>query len=126
MYTKGDFLIRIKNAYMANKKEVELSYSKENFAIGKILEQEGFIKKIIEEKKGSKKFLQAVLLYKNRKPSLISVKIISKPSVHIYKNKSKINLLSYGVTIVSTSHGIMSGKEARAKGFGGEVICQIY
>lgn len=127
MYTVGDFLIRIKNAYASSKKEVDLPFSKENYAIGKILVEEGYLKKI-KEKGGNKKSLEAELSYKNKKPSLSKIKLVSKPSVRIYSIKKKIpkTLKGRGITLISTNLGVLTDKKAREKNVGGEIICQIY
>lgn len=126
-YTVGDFLIRIKNAYMANKVSAVLPYSKENLAIGKILVAEGYLKKIVEEGTETKK-LVAELLYKDREPAIHDVKLVSKPSLH--RHTKKVALTKYrggaGLTIISTSKGVMSGKQAYKVGVGGEVICQLF
>lgn len=128
MYTIGDFLIRIKNAYMAGKREVTFSYSRVVFSIGKLLEEEGYIKKIKTHEKDNKKIIQVELLYKNKQKALQDVKLISKPSVHMYVDKNNIPKAGggFGITIVSTNRGIMTDKRARKEKVGGEIICQIF
>lgn len=127
MYTTGDFLIRIKNAYMACKPEVILPFSKENLSIGKILEKEGYIAKI-EERKDEKKSLIATLSYTDRTPALSQIRLVSKPSVHHYVTRRRIPKTrgGFGITILTTSKGIMTDKKARKEGVGGEVICEVY
>ncbi|OGH38367.1 MAG: 30S ribosomal protein S8 [Candidatus Levybacteria bacterium RIFCSPLOWO2_01_FULL_36_10] len=127
-YSIGDFLIRLKNAYMAGKKEVTLSYSRVIASIGKILEEEGYVKKISEKLDGKKKFLRVELLYKNSKSSLKNVVLVSKPSVHVYVDKKHIpsTRRGFGITIISTSKGIMTEKKARKENVGGEVLCQLF
>lgn len=126
-YTVGDFLIRIKNAYLAHKTSVELPYSKEVLAIGKILEKKGYIGRVLESGEKVKR-IKAELVYKDRKPALSDVKIISRPSVHIYKKKTEMSSTrgGFGLTILSTSKGIMSGDQAKRAGVGGEIICEVY
>ena len=127
-YTTGDFLIRIKNAYMARKRELETPYSGVLYSIAKILKDEGYIKNFSKGEKEKKKVLKLELLYKDKKPVLEDVVIISKPSVHIYAGKNEIprSRGGFGITIVSTSRGIMTDKSARSENIGGEVICKIY
>lgn len=127
MYNTGDFLIRIKNAYMARMREVILPYSKNNLAIGRVMAEEGYLKKIEEKDVEGKKMLHAVLVYKERMPALTQIKLISTPSVHVYVKSNKIPRTQggFGTTIVSTPEGVLSGKKAQKKGLGGKVICQI-
>lgn len=129
-YSVSDFLIQIKNAYRASKRNITVSYSKMSFAIGKILEQEGYIKGI-EKKKEAKKqkdILFVELLYKNRKPVFSDVEIVSKPSVHIFVGSKDLGSLrgGFGLAILSTSAGVISDKKARKEKIGGELICKIY
>src|SRR3990172_5484818 len=116
-YTTGDFLIRIKNAYMARKRELETPYSGVLYSIAKILKDEGYIKNFSKGEKEKKKVLKLELLYKDKKPVLEDVVIISKPSVHIYAGKNEIprSRGGFGITIVSTSRGIMTDKSARSE-----------
>lgn len=132
MYTIGDFLIQIKNAYMANKKTVEYPYAKAVFSIAKILEKEGCVGKVKikdqKSKSGSqRKIIDLELKYENKVPAISEIKLISKPSVHHYIGKTKISksLLRNSIGIISTSKGIMTGRQAQKEGVGGELICQI-
>jgi small subunit ribosomal protein S8 len=128
MYTIGDFLIQLKNGYMAHKKEVKFPYAKILVSLGDILAKEGYIKKakVIDGESG-RKVVAVELLYKNRRPAMRDVKLVSKPSVHRYVTKNKIKRFAgnFGISVVSTSHGVMTGKEALKQGVGGELICEI-
>ncbi len=128
MYTIGDFLIRLKNAYLARKKEIIFPYSKVVKSIGKILEEEGYIKKISEKTEEKKKQLIIELLYKSKKPVFNDVILISKPSVHVYVDKKNIPNTrgGFGITIISTNKGILTDKKARKENVGGKVLCQIF
>lgn len=127
-YTVGDFLIRIKNAYLARKTEVELPNSKENSAICEILVAKNYLKSFEKKERKGHKILAARLLYKERKPAISNIKLISKPSVHVYVPKNRIpkTLRGIGITVLSTNKGLMTDREAREKKIGGEIICQIY
>ncbi len=127
MYTIGDFLIQLKNAYMAHKKEVVLPYAKIIISIGEILAKEGYVKKVTVEEKDGRKFVKVELLYKNRRPAMRDVKLISKPSVHRYVTKNNMKRIAgnFGISVVSTSSGVMTGKEALQKGVGGELLCEV-
>ena len=127
----ADFLIRIKNGYLARKKIVEMPWSKikENLAV--ILVKEGYLKESkVKSLKDSKfKFLELELRYDKKKPALSEVKRISKPGVRIYakaKNVPRIKKGPRGLTILSTSQGLMTHQLAKKKNQGGEIICQIW
>ena len=140
MYRIGDFLIQIKNAYRAHKQKLEYPHSNVVEALGKILEKEGRIGKLkiksepfdkTQDKKlkvgSDRKILEIELKYEDRRPAINDIKLFSKPSVHRYveNNDLKKSLRSYGISIISTSSGMMTGREASKKGIGGELICQI-
>jgi len=131
----ADMLTRIRNASAVNKSEVVLPMSKVKHNIAKILEQEGWIAKVEVVKTKSKKNssavfdeLKIVLKYKNNKPAITSLKRISRPGCRAYVSKDKLPrvLNNLGIAIISTPLGVMTNKEARKKGVGGEVICEIY
>lgn len=131
----ADMLTRIRNASAVNKQEVVLPMSKIKYNIAKILEKEGWVSEVGAIKTKSKKNGSAVfdeikisLKYKNGKPSIESLKRISKPGRRVYVSKKELPrvLNNLGIAIISTPHGVMTNKEARKKGVGGEVICEIY
>lgn len=126
--TVSDFLIRIKNAYLARHKTVETSYAKILLALGRILEGKGFVKSIRQTANGSKKRLLVTLSYPSRKPAITDIQLVSKPGLRIYARHNKIPLVygGLGIVIVSTPKGLMDGKEARSKKLGGEVICKVW
>lgn len=127
-YQIGDFIIRIKNAASAKRKEVVLPYSRVNNAIGKVLVKEGFLEEIKQEEEDGKKVLKGKIRYDRRRPVLEGVTIFSKPSLRVYVSASEINFYQKKgahVLIFSTSQGIMTGKEARKKGVGGELLFAI-
>jgi len=131
MYTIGDFLITVKNAYRAGKKQVVYPHSKVVDGISKILVSEGLVEKAniaTDKTKSGRKFIEIELKYEGRMPALNNIKLLSKPSVHRYIDRSKLSskLERQGVTILSTSSGIMTGKDAKKKGVGGELICHIF
>lgn len=127
--TISDFLIRIKNAYLAHHKSLTLPYGRNVEAIGKILVKEGFIedtKATIEENK--RKVITITLKYKNRKPALTDLKRVSKPGLRIYVSKNHIPRVygGLGIVILSTSSGVMSSRDAKKKNIGGELLCKIW
>ena len=132
----ADMLTRIRNAMFVKKTDIILPYSKTKFNIAKILEKEKKIKKaemvdnILNKEMEDSNFKQIkiVLKYNNSKPSMTSIKRISKPGQRIYVAKNKIPSIlgGLGLVILSTSYGFMTGKDARKKGVGGELICEIW
>ncbi len=127
-YPTGDFLIRIKNAYMAHNKEVNYPFSKVILSISKILEKEGYVEKVTEVKEGNLKRINVVLKYEGRMPAISEIKLVSKPSVHHYVNSLKMRRVVpvNAIGIISTSRGIMTSKQAHKEKVGGEIICQIF
>ncbi|MCL5435331.1 MAG: 30S ribosomal protein S8 [Patescibacteria group bacterium] len=125
----SDFIIRIRNAALAKRKEVILPFSNINKEIGRVLVKEGFLENIKEEKDGNKKSLKATVKYEKRLPVLTDVIIISKPSLRVYKPVRHIgNIQRKGkkIVIISTSLGVMSGNDAQKKGIGGEILFTIW
>ena len=127
MYTIGDFLIQLKNSYMAHKKQVVYPHSKMVLTLSKILADEGYLKKTEVIENNGRKMISIELLYKNKRPAMRDVKLISKPSLHRYVSKLHVRKLvsNFGISVVSTSQGVMTGKNALKKGVGGELLCTI-
>lgn len=124
----SDILIRIKNGYLAGKKTVTVPYSKIIEKLAKILLGEGYLAKLEIVKEQSIKTLQVDLKYHSKRPAMEEVKIISKPSLKTYVKKKNIPLVlgGRGLVVISTPQGLMTGREARKKGLGGEIICEIW
>ena len=120
----GDFLIRIKNGYLARKKKVTAPFSKIKEKLAKILVDSGYL----AELKKDKNKLIVRLRYPEGKPALEEVRRISKPGCRIYKKRKEIKPVrsGFGMAIISTPKGLMTDKEARKKNLGGEVICEIW
>lgn len=131
MDTVADALIRIKNGYMARRTEVVLAYSKLILAILQVLEKEGYIQgfKVLEDAK-NKNFTQLLvsLKYTGKKPVLSDVKRISKPGLRVYKGKQALPkvLNGLGIAIISTPKGVMTDKQARKEGLGGEILAYVW
>ena len=127
MYTIGDFLIQLKNGYMAHKKEVVYPDARIVDSLGRILADEGYIKKASIVENDGRKMVNIELLYKNKRPAMKDVKLVSKPSIHRYVTKTKIKRIAgnFGISVLSTSRGVMTGKEALKQGVGGELLCEI-
>ncbi len=131
MYTDsiGDMVARIKNAYMAGHKVVEMPYSKMKLRIGEILAQEKYIvsaEALAEE--GGKRKLKLVLRYQQKTPALSSAKRVSKPGLRVYREAKKLRnpVSGMGTGIISTSQGLMTVREAKKKKIGGELVCEVW
>lgn len=124
----ADTLIQIKNGYLASKEKISVPYSKIKYELIKLLVEKGFVKsqKVVGD--GYKKQIVIELKYENKKGALSNVLRVSKPSLRIYVNKNSIPKVfgGLGITIISTSKGLMTGEEARKKKVGGELICKIW
>ncbi len=124
----ADFLTRIRNACKAKHQTVDVPSSKMKLEIVRILKDEGFIDgyTLIEDNKQG--IIRIRLRYTaGRKPVITSLERISRPGCRVYVGKSEIPsvLGGLGICIVSTSQGILTGKQAREKGLGGELLCAI-
>ncbi len=131
----ADMLTRIRNAQAVNKKTVALPMSKIKYSIAKILEQGGWIEKVELVKLAAKKNSSAAfneikleLKYRNGQPVISSLKKVSTPGRRICAGKTELPkvLNNLGIAIISTPRGLMTNKEAKKQGIGGEVICEIY
>jgi len=124
----SDMLTRIRNALMAQKAELVLPYSKFKHNLGKLLLTEGFVAGV-NELPGRVKMLQINLKYDNGGQTVISgLKRVSKPGQRIYLPSEKIPRTNggFGITVVSTSKGLLTDKQARKEKIGGEVVCQVW
>lgn len=120
----ADMLTRIRNAALTRKPEVLIPFSKIKFALAKILEKE----KYLDSVEMSDKDILIKLKYQNKKSTISSIKRISKTSNRVYVKKEELPrvLNGFGLAIISTSKGLITNKEARRLGLGGEVVCEIY
>lgn len=128
-YLVADFIIRLKNAAKARRREVILPYSKLNKAIGQVLVKQGILGSIKEESKENIKSLVATINFDKRLAVFTDVLVISKPSLRVYASADDAaNLVGrgLGMTIVSTNQGVMTGRQALKKGVGGEVLFKIW
>lgn len=123
----ADFLTRIRNGQQARKKRVLSPSSKQKVAIAAVLKDEGYIEDFFVEAVGAKKIITVTLKYFEGKPVIERIDRISKPSLRVYKGNQALPkvLGGLGVSIISTSQGMVSDRKARATGLGGEVICVV-
>ena len=123
----ADLLTRIRNGQKAGKSHVRIPSSGIKKAILDVLRNEGYVGEFRTEKDGGKESLVVELRYHEGEPVIESLQRVSKPGRRIYRAKDELPQVFRGlrVAIVSTSQGLMSDREARAKGQGGEVICVV-
>jgi small subunit ribosomal protein S8 len=125
----ADALTMIRNAYARSKKKVDIPASGMLKEICRILKEEGFIENIslMEDNKQGK--IRLYLKYDQEgNPVISQIKKVTKPGLRIYKGKEEIPsaLSGLGITVLSTSKGIMTDKQAKEEGIGGEIICQVW
>jgi len=123
----ADMLTRVRNAQAASKVDVTMPSSKLKSAIAKVLQDEGYIAGFSSDG-AAKPTMTITLKYHEGRPVIDEIKRVSRPGLRIYKNKNELPriLNGLGVAIVSTSAGVMSDREARATGRGGEILCTVY
>lgn len=123
----GDFLTRIRNGQSARKKFITSPSSRQREAIAAVLKDEGYITDFSVKAEGQKKVITVTLKYFEGKPVIERLERISKPSLRRYKGADELPkvLAGLGVAIISTSSGMVSDRQARASGQGGEVVCYV-
>lgn len=124
----ADMIIRIKNAHMARHDQVVLPHSKIKAAIAKILLDNQYIEGLETTDKKPQPDLVLSLKYVQGSAAISGVRRLSKPGRRLYASAKKLpkTLSGYGLTIVSTSKGVMIGKEAKKQSLGGELLCQVW
>ncbi len=124
----ADMLIQIKNAAMARRSFVELPSSKIKVALATILAKEGYITSVERIGSQPKYKLKIILKYEDDTSVITDVKRMSKPGLRVYVDRHRIPTVvgGMGIAIVSTPQGIMTGKNAKKRGLGGELLCEIW
>jgi small subunit ribosomal protein S8 len=123
----ADLLTRIRNAQLARKPEVQVSSSKLKTAVVKVLRDEGYVGAYNVVSEGAKQTLSIELKYFDGRPVIDRLERVSRPGLRIYRGKSELPKIQSGLgtAIVSTPKGVMTDKQARAIGQGGEVLCIV-
>ncbi|HWQ60304.1 MAG TPA: 30S ribosomal protein S8 [Candidatus Fimivivens sp.] len=131
----ADMLTRIRNAQRSGHKTVTMPASKLKLAIAQTLLSRGFIEGVEKsaDETGKKESIEITLKYLERSmlrrdPAIVGIRRISKEGCRVYAKKGEIRKVKngYGLAIISTSKGVMSGEEAHAKGLGGEYLCEVW
>jgi len=123
----ADFLTRIRNGQAARKKSIQSPSSTQKEAIARVLQDEGYILGYDVKVENKKAVITVALKYFQGKPVIERIDRVSTPSLRVYKAKDEVPsvLGGLGIAIISTPAGVVSDKQARAAGQGGEVLCTV-
>lgn len=126
--TLADMLTRIRNGQMATKPSVTMPSSKMKVSVARVLKEEGYIGSYNVSDDAVKPVLTVDLKYFEGKPVIEEIKRVSRPGLRLYKAQNNLPKVraGLGVSIISTSKGVMTDKAAKAAGVGGEVICTVF
>lgn len=124
----ADMLTQIRNAIMVNKAEVRLPHSVLKEKVAKILKTSGFLQDISTDKEDDRKYLIISINEADHPAVITEINRLSRPGRRTYVASKKIPIVKRGrgIVVVSTSKGLMTGQEAKAKKLGGELICEVY
>ncbi len=125
----ADMLTKIRNAVQARHKEVLVPHSGTKKEVARLLKEEGYIKDFSLIKDGCKGFIKIQLKYAaSKKNAITNLKRVSKPGLRVYVGKGEIPkvLNGLGISIISTSKGLMTDRAAMEQGVGGELLCTVY
>lgn len=124
----ADMFVRIRNAQARAKRETRIPASKKKLAIAEVLKNEGYITGYWVEETGTHPNIVVELKYYAGRPVIEKIQRVSRPGLRVYKGMDKLPRIvgGLGVAIVSTSRGLMTDRQARSLGIGGEVICSVY
>jgi small subunit ribosomal protein S8 len=123
----ADMLTRIRNAQNARKASVEIPASRQKLAIAEVLQQEGYVDSVETEQDGVHRVIKVGLKYHRNQPVIERIERVSRPGLRIYRSVSDLPKVQggLGIAIISTSGGVMTDRQARAQGRGGEVLCVV-
>ena len=125
----ADMFTRLRNAASARHDQVRIPASKVKRAVANVLREEGFVRDIAEEQDGPRTYLKLDLMYdENRRAVISGIRRVSRPGLRVYASKREIPRVfgGLGIAIMSTSQGVMSGREAWRRKIGGEVLCYVW
>jgi small subunit ribosomal protein S8 len=124
----GDMLIQIKNARLGGIRTVNIPYSRVKYDLAGILRKEGCLESVEKVGEPPKIMLRITLGFRGKIPVITDLKRRSKPGLRVYVGRRSIPLVlgGMGIAVLSTSAGLMTGKEAKKRGLGGELLCEIW
>ncbi len=123
----ADMLTRIRNALRARQPKVDVPASRLKTEIARVLKEEGYILNYKVAEEGARKTIKIYLKYHNGRPVITELKRVSRPGCRIYVSRDEIKpvLGGMGISILSTPKGVMTGRQARREGVGGELLCVV-
>ena len=125
----ADFLTRIRNAMRARHQKLDVPASKLKAEIARILKEEGYIANYKPTEEDGMKVIRVYLKYNTNNESVIrDLKRISRPGCRVYQGKNQIRRVQggFGIAILTTPKGVMTGRQARREGVGGELLCEVW
>lgn len=125
----ADFLARIRNAHKARHQKLDVPASNLKTEIARILKEEGYIANFKPVEENGKKLLRVYLKYgANNEAAISNIARVSRPGCRVYVGRNEIPrvLGGLGITILTTPRGVMTGRQARKEGVGGEILCEVY
>jgi small subunit ribosomal protein S8 len=125
----ADMLTRIRNAISARHQKVDIPASKLKLEIARILKEEGYVSNFKATEEEGHKILRVYLKYANNNEAVISqVNRVSRPGCRVYVRRTEIPrvLGGMGINILTTPRGVMTGRQARKQGLGGELLCEVW
>lgn len=123
----ADLLTRIRNAQRAGLPDVELPSSSLKREVARVLQEEGYLEEVQERAEGPFPLLSIRLRYHEGKPAIRMLRRVSRPGLRVYRDRRRLPRVQngYGVAVISTSRGVMSDRQARELGEGGEILCLV-
>lgn len=125
----ADFLTRIRNAHNARHQKLDVPASRLKAEIARILKEEGYIANVKPVEEAGRQLLRVYLKYGvNNEAAIRDLKRVSKPGCRVYVGKDEIRRVQggLGISIVTTPRGVMTGRQARREGVGGEILCEVW
>ncbi|MGV3526774.1 MAG: 30S ribosomal protein S8 [Candidatus Sericytochromatia bacterium] len=124
----SDMLAQIRNALLLNKESVEIPHSKIKKEVARVLKESGFIADFIEVSDDKFKKIKLILKYNRGKAVIQGLKRVSRPGRRVYVGKAELPYVlgGLGIAVLSSSHGIITGQQARRLNTGGEVLCHVW
>src|SRR5579864_3616935 len=124
----SDFLTRVRNAIKARHQKVDVPHSKLKVEMARILKEEGYISNFKATEEEGRKVLRVYLKYDGEDAALSNLNRVSRPGCRVYVGRNEIPRIlgGLGIVILTTPKGVMTGRQARKEGVGGEVLCEIW
>ena len=125
----ADFLTRIRNAHNARHQKLDVPASRLKAEVARILKEEGYISNVKPVEEEGRQLLRVYLKYGvNSEPAIRDLKRVSKPGCRVYIGKDEIRRVQggLGISIMTTPRGVMTGRQARREGVGGEILCEVW